>query len=1087
MTGLNLYTSNRLEKLARLLGEAARAPLASALAPEIVVVQSRGMARWLRLQLAQQHGICSNYEFPFPRALSHRVFRAVLPELPELPPAEPDALTWRILRQLPELVRQPGFEPLKNYLAGPADARKPFQIAQRIADLFDQYLIFRPEFIREWEAGGGDHWQARLWREIRSDLPAEHPAALQAMFIEKIAALNNPPANLPERVAIFGVSALPPFYLEIFSALARHVAVNLFLLEPCREFWGYISSEREQAKALRRAGKKSADAGALHLETGNRLLASMGQLGRDFLVLVEECGDWRETDENHFSEPGKTTLLASLQSDILNLRDRGANGSPRQTVATTDTSVQIHSCHSPVRELEVLHDQLLDWFARDPALTPRDVLVMIPEIELYAPLIHAVFGAPEDERQRIPFSVADRAARHRSQLLANFLALLNLPGSRLGTGAVLALLESPPVRKKFGLAEADLERVRHWIEEVRIRWGQDAAQRAGLGLPAWPENSWRHGLDQLLLGYGLGGADQKTFAGILPFADIEGDAAEVLGKFAEFLEKLFAARRELEISRSPGEWSKLFHRLLADFFTPEAGDETALQTLQSSLEKLARVPAAAGFTSPVELAVVLEQLNRDLGDDPFDAGYLTGGVTFCALKPMRSIPAKIICLLGLNDRDFPRTSPRLSFDLMAEKPRRGDRSSREDDRYLFLETLLSARDRLYISYVGQSIKDNSPAPPSVLVGELKDYIAQGFELPEKNLLADLVETKHRLQAFSREYFTGGRLFSFSRDNLQASRAVQPQRTPPAPLLAAPLAEPEPERRRLTLPALADFFCQPARKLAEQRLGLKLQESGRVLAEREPFTLEALDRYQLKNELLELKLSGATGDANRAAVRASGRLPAGRTGDASYGQLTCEVEAFFRELKKFHPGKFLPPVPLEFSAGEFSVTGQFHRVTPAGLLFYRPAKIKAKDLLRAWIEHLLWNATGGSPSPAVVVATDAVWKLSPVADAPAQLEKLLALYWRGLSEPLKFFPESSFAFATADFKLRTGTSGRSKKTPADCALEKWAGSEFSKFTPESADAYFDLFFRNAAPLDEDFQRLARAVFDPLLASAVEEKL
>jgi len=323
--------------------------------------------------------------------------------------------------------------------------------------------------------------------------------------------------------------------------------------------------------------------------------------------------------------------------------------------------------------------------------------------------------------------------------------------------------------------------------------------------------------------------------------------------------------------------------------------------------------------------------------------------------------------------------------------------------------------------------------------------------------------------------------------LQASRAVQPQRTPPPPLLAAPLAEPEPERRRLTLPALAEFFCQPARSLAEQRLGLKLQEAGRVLAEREPFKLEALDRYQLKNELLALKLSGVTGDANRAAVRASGRLPAGRTGDASYGQLTCEVEAFFRELEKFHPGEFLPPQPFEFSAGEFSVSGQFHRVTPAGLLFYRPAKIKAKDLLRAWIEHLLWHATGGSPAPSVVVATDAVWKLPPVADAPAHLEKLLALYWRGLSEPLKFFPESSFAFATADFKLRAGTSGRSKKTPADCALEKWVGSEFSKFTPENADAYFDLFFRNAEPLDEDFERVARAVFDPLLASAVEEKL
>jgi exodeoxyribonuclease V gamma subunit len=1086
MLKLRLYTSNRMENLAESLAEGIRPPLRSPFEPETILVQSQGMARWLKLQLAQRHGICSNCQFPFPRAFSYQAFRAILPSLPEEAAYEPEVLLWRIMKHLPGFLGQPGFEPLKNYLGAEQDSRKLFQLADRIAYVFDQYLVFRPDLVHQWESGAAQDWQARLWRGVSAPFREQHPAALQARFIEHLEHATAPVQGLPQRIAIFGVSALPPFYLRIFAALARHIEVNLYLLQPCEQFWGYISSVREQESTLKRAGKGASEAEQMHLEGGNRLLASMGQLGRDFLLLLQEAGDWQESEPTLFAAPSADHLLSHIQADILNLEDRAGWGSPKQTIMEQDDSVQVHSCHSPLRELEILYDHLLDWFERDPELAPRDILVMIPEIELYAPYIQAVFGSPEQDAFRIPFSIADGTARTQSHLVETFLCFLQMADSRLGASRVLALLESAPVRRKFGLAEEDLELIRHWIEEVRIRWGRDQQQRAGLGLPAWSENTWRHGLDRLLVGYAMAGNGDKLFEGILPYGDIEGGASEVLGNLAEFLDRLFAALASLKTPRTLNEWAATFQSLVESLFDTADGEAQDLQALGTCFEKLARAAERAGFDEPVELAVVLEQLTRDLSEDYFGSGYLTGGVTFCALKPMRSIPSEVICLLGMNDRSFPRTSPQLSFDLMAQKPRLGDRSSREDDRYLFLETLISARERLYISYVGQSIKDNSEAPPSVLVSELLDYVGQGFELKGKNIIDDDVLTRHRLQAFSNAYFAGGRLFSYSRENLKASRVIAPERKSPGDFISRPLAEPEPEWRRLSLPTLAEFLCNPAKFLAVKRLGLRLPSEAAAMDEREAFEVGGLDRYQLEQELLELKLSGASLKGSCDLVRASGRLPAGIAGNLHFAQVRRDVEVFCKRLRPFQPDSLQPPTAFEIKLGDFTVSGSINRVTPEGLLFYRPATIKPKDLLRAWVEHLLWNAVrpDGAVAQTVIVGTKSIWKFAPVSDPLPVLDVLVGRYWSGLREPLRFFPESSYEFAAADYKAAIGKKGRTAKTPQDFAEETWNGSDYTQ--GEREDEYFAIFFRNDEALDDEFEANARAIFRPLLAVAEEIK-
>jgi exodeoxyribonuclease V gamma subunit len=1117
---LRLHTSHRLEALVQRLAEVVQTPLRSAMQPELIIVQSQGMARWLKLELANQQGICANCSFPFPKAFCAEVLAAnatgvrpssgaagfAIPRAAESPataqvaniaapedgrtPAvglDREVMLWEIMRLLPTMLEQPEFAPLKRYLSDSADIRKRFQLASQIANLFDQYLVFRPELVLGWEeghlssadpAGNSDElWQAALWRQLRQEDSEPHLAALLKQFHHQSSQPQFTPQAVPERLSIFGISALPPSYLQLFAALGQRVDLHLFLLQPSKEYWGAIVSAREAGKLLMAMRQGDAAAEQSHLESGNRLLASMGKLGRDFLNLVLEM-HWDE--ESIFPDPQESNLLQHIQADIFHLRDRGRDGTPKLPVNAADPSLHAHSCHSPLREVEVLYDHLLEWFQRDPALSPRDVLVMTPDIEAYAPFIEAVFDSPEESSKRIPFSVADRGLSSSSQVVQAFLSLLSLPTTRLEATNVLRILETEPVRAKFGLAEPDLDIIRDWVRRTNIRWGQDANQRKGLGLPALAENTWQQGMDRLFAGYAMAGNGEEMFGEVLPFDDVEGSRVQVLGHLAEYLKRLFDLAAQLRQRLAVAQWEEVLLHALETFFQPEDAQLPELLLVRTALRNLAAQATEAGYTEPVELAAISESLNHTLGEDRFGSGFITGGVTFCALKPMRSIPFKVICLIGMNDGAFPRADRHLSFDLMAQQPRLGDRSLRDDDRYLFLETLLSARERLHISYVGQSIRDNSEVPPSVLVSELLDYVAQGYELPSGDVVKDHVLVRHRLQAFSPAYFTSkdARLFSYSAENCRASRFGQADRAEPTPFLEVPLSEPEADYRTVDVAALANFFCNPARSLVTRRLGLRFDEKQEALEEGEPFEVGALDGYSIREELVDLALNHTSpADAMRL-MKASGRLPLGEAGDVSFRALHNDVQAFLEKLRPHLGAGYIVPIQVDYALGEFRLMGEIRRLTVQGSLHYRCTKIKAKDLLRLWVQHLVLNAdpARGAASSAVLVGSDTVLAAKPTTRAPELLARLLELYWKGLTLPLKFFPKTSQAYAEATLGEKPGKPG---KDPITVARPTWEGNEHTQQPAECGDPYFDLCFRNQDPLDEEFAQTSLAVFGPLL--------
>jgi len=1071
MTTFTVHTSSSLIRLSAALAETLAVNPAPPLARETVVVLSNGMGRWLSMELAAARGVCAGLDFRFPNDTLDMFFRDALPGIPESSPFALETMTWRIAALLPAHLASPGFESIAAYLGDRSDDRRLLQLARTLADTFDQYTIFRPQTILQWDKGGGSDWQAVLWRSLTAGCAGLHRAALLQTFRKRLAAGGPAPGTFPPRISLFGISFLPPFHLEFFSLLSRHVQVDFYLLNPCGAYWGDLYSERRKADL---ALDPALPAEALeYYETGHPLLSSLGTQGQEFFnLLLDMDTEWVNLDTAPTA--GNSSLLGTIRNDILELCDRGG-AIPRAEVSSGDRSLQIHSCHGPLREMEVLYDNLLRMFEDTPDLEPRDIVVMTPDIAAYAPYITATFGTRCGGRPAIPFTIADQGTRQENPLINTFLHILELPAGRFGIHSMLEILECPQVMARFDISSDERDRIREWLGDARVRWGIDGEHRSVLGFPPYSDFSWQAGLERLFLGYALAPDGNRLFKGTMPCDNIEGRQALALGSLATFFSAAADLSARLSLKQSLTAWSESLTAIAARFFSPLDGNDTSCACLYAAFQNLRDTQVRSGFDDPLGLDAVRDSLTGLLEKGGGSFGFLGGRVTFCAMLPMRSIPLRVVCLVGMNDGIFPR-NPRLpAFSLMAGTRRRGDRSIRDEDRYLFLEAIMSAGDRFYVSYSGQNDRDNSGMPPSVVVSELIDYVRRGFVLEGTRDTPPDIVTRHRLQAFSEEYFTGSadtRLFSYSTENRDALESRRSSGRSRRVFMQAPLAGEPQLCQELELQQLIRFLHNPARMFLGLRMNLRPYDPADELEEQEPFALDGLGGYSLRQELTARLLNNESCDSLYASARARGLLPPMQAGRIAFEAALAECSAFAGHVSA-HLGENLEPLPIALQLQGTLLGGVLKDIHQGRHLRWRCAAMKGRDRLALWCEHLILNTIrpAGYPRESLLICKDMTLALPPLDSAPELLADLVDLYREGLCRPLHFFPQASWLYLS---------EGMTK------ARERWTGCDYSLSPAESSDPSLALCFGGGDMLDEEFTTLAARVYGPLLAIAVEKK-
>ncbi|MBB5189684.1 exodeoxyribonuclease V gamma subunit [Silvimonas terrae] len=1103
--GLLVLHGNRLEDLRTTVFSWLTAHPLAPLEEEILLVQSNSIAEWLKLCLAQETGISAAASVQLPSQFLWRTYRQMLGPIavPQVSPLDKSPLAWRLMRILPTHLSAPHFAPLQQFLQD-NDAGRLWQLAQKLADLYDQYQVYRADWLTDWAAGHDQlrradgsmaplqedqRWQSALWRALLADVPENlrHTSrdAIHTRFLQAVAQRAAPNAALPRRVVLFGVSALPMQTLQALAALAERCQVILAVPNPCQYHWADIIDGRELLRAARRrhALRGGVDLSRYQLSEmhvqSNPLLAAWGRQGRDFVRMLDEFDDalaaqqrFPDTRIDLFDDSEGQTLLAQVQARI---RDLQAPDGAQTPVAQTDRSIVFHVAHSAQREVEILHDQLLDLFnepASTPPLTPRDIVVMVPDIETFAPAIEAVFGQYERSDARfIPWLIADQKNRGINPLMKALEWLLRLPEQRCRLSEVRDLFDVPALARRFGVAEADLERLAQWSVGAGVRWGLSGEQRAQLGLSAVGEqNSWLFGLRRMLLGFASG--DDAPFAGIEPYPEVGGLDAAIAGSLAALVEQLIHWSATLLQPRTPAEWSEAGRALLAAFFeSANDSERLTLIAIDTALQRWLHACELAGYTDPVALPVLREAWLSQVDEPTLDKRFLAGGVTFCTLLPMRAIPFQVVCLLGMNDGDYPRQNQRADFDLLAlpGQYRPGDRSRRDDDRYLMLEALLATRRTLYISWAGHSPRDNSEQPASVLVSQFRDYLAANWQAG----VLDRLTTHHPLQPFSRRYFEGGNLHTWVREWRDAHQ--QSVATAPPPAVVAAEAP-----GHVTLSLLRQFLANPVKVFFQEQLKVRFADLALVEDNEEPFVLDGLQTWQMVAQWLDQAHAQPDPAALvHAAVRASrsGELPIGPMGERTQAALLAQVEPMWQRWLSLmaHWPDDAPRVRLAAShAGallEDWLDGLHQRAGDTAWLMLNPGnltskgKVRADKLLLPWLRQLV-TAASDIRMTGIIVARDAVLTLAQpdAATARETLETLLAAWAEGMRRPLPFAVATALA-ALAD-------NGK----PADV----YEGTGPLGLTPESAEPCLARTWPDFAVLsaDGEFQHYAETLFAPL---------
>ncbi|AAZ25469.1 exodeoxyribonuclease V subunit gamma [Colwellia psychrerythraea] len=1104
---IHLYPANKMENLLLLLNKISQLSPLGVFNQEVIVVQNAGMQHWLNLAIAQERGISMNMRYALPAQFLWKLIRSLASDekVPEQSPYSREVLCWRIhaLLALDSVVEDDDFSQATHYWRGENttdeednntvnDSKhaqlKRYQLATQLADLYEQYLIFRPQWLDNWQQGNfeldglekisaSEHkWQGKLWRLLIAQLPY-NPVELMH---DAIANIQDKKELIPPRISFFGLNTMAPMWLNFINALSEHVEVHFFHLNPCFSYWGDVVTEKYALNKLSQwSDGVLPEELDVHSYVGNPLLANLGQQGREFISMLQ---DYSTIDVELFEQAKSaqaisnnndvTSVLHQLQNDILELSDARSPDDEAITPKAVqhDDSIVITSCHSALREVQALHDYLLHQFNQDKSLTPKDILVMCPQIEQYAPYVNAVFTRGwqdiAGEVPPLPCSIADRSAKDSDPLVAAFTELLTLPDSRFGVSQLLSFLRLPAMANNFSINGEDLAKISAWLEQATVHWGLDLTHKQSLlGQQANASFTWQQGLSRLLRGFAYADSEQ-IYQQQLLLSNVEGSDSILLGQLMLFIEQLHYFSENLQRSRTAIQWqtflleqlSHLFSRVDAD----NVSNENSLMVIEQAIAGLVEHCHHAHFEDDISLLIVVDYLSQHFSQGDASKQFMVGQVTFCSMLPMRSIPFKVIAVLGLNDGEFPRQRQALGFDLMSlSKAKLGDRSRRGDDRYLFLEAIISSRNSLYLSYQGRNIKNNNEKQPSLVVKELMEYLAQGYgwQFSEEQLTSDNnnddtnAESNQSgiyqlaMQAFSPNNYRGT-WPSFDANWLalgQSSNSDNDESMGEGSTLAIESLAVTPEQTvevSLSCQQLIRFYQHPAKMFAQQQLNLYFENHDVLLEDVEPFSVNHLQSYLLRQDLLSAALTGTIESpsnkdgSEQVITRAhlSGKFPDLPTTTNLFKDYQLDVQQFSEEISKVNcenPELIDCNLVLDIDGTEVDgPSAQKIRVSLNTklavknnlLVHYRSSSAKAKDkfvmyfqqlVVQVWQDQAIANETNiTDDNQRLQQVTETIglyfntkaqkveqFNVANIADAKSKLINLVKMFFKGQQQVL----------------------------------------------------------------------------------------
>jgi len=988
-----LYISNNLGELQKKLSENLRGNKSGAFHNDVLITQTEGMNRWLSIEVAESLEVFANAQFFKPNGFISDIFK--LAKIVDNQDFSTEKIRWVIFQLLDKTEFIEKFDLVSRYYQD--DEIKRLQLATRVSDLFDQYLIYRPDYIQLWnkEEHPGlrekyqyhEEWQSWLWTNLQGTIDFEDKVELRNKLVDKFSDasfVDNLQKKFPE-ISLFGLSVLTPFHLEIFSWLSKYIDIHFYQLNPSPENFWYDQTGEKSISKIEKFTKKTSE--ELLLQSGNTLLSNWGKIGKDaFTSLFEHDEVLNIIDDTKSICPNSKTLLGKLQSDIYN--NEKEHPQKLDLLTIEDGTIQVSCCYTAVREVEVFYNYLLNLLEHNTDIEPKDIIILVSDIDLYAPFIKAVF---DNAPLKIPYSIADRSFVGGDTISSVLELVLKVNSDEFSSEKVLQLLDFDIIKSNFGIT--DIELIRRVMDEANIRYGIDGDITKETNLV-----SWHHGLERVLLGYAIkGGNKYLSFDNdIYPLDTIEGSDFTELFKFKAFVDVLVTLISQRKKARKLTDWRLYVQDFILSVLI-EVNDEV-MEEFHVIMEHLSLLEEVSPILEEVSFEVFQKAFLDSLVNNVHAGNFITGRVTFCSMIPMRSIPFDVIALLGMNNDAFPRKDIKLGFNLLEAEKRRGDREVKESDKYLFLESFLSAQKYFYISYIGKNTADNASLSPSILIDELIDYIENLYEGAKETLVIE-----HPLHGFSERYFnnTPG-LFTYFGDR-QNNDLVQKKKS----TLEFDFSE-------INLEQLITFYKDPIKWYFNKVLGIYFNDDQRLLPEHELFDLDGLEQYTLRKSLFDIDKFDLTNFRNSSVSK--GHLPLKNIADIQVHNLFDEIQGLKTQYNHF-TNKLIdkPAVFSEIQINSTNLSSQIEGVFDKNqiVLSYSKQKSRTKHVIEAWFKFLFSRAEGEEKDMVFLIREQSkplIFKSTLITkdEALEQLHLLVDNFIKGHQKPLPFIPNWSYS-------------------------------------------------------------------------------
>ncbi|MEX0823090.1 MAG: exodeoxyribonuclease V subunit gamma [Balneolaceae bacterium] len=1035
---ITIYKSHSLTKLSkRLSGTIRKMEKRDPFDPIPIIVPNQDTSRWLKLSLAEELGIIGNLRFILPSEWQYQQIRKLYSDLPNKLPSDLDSMKWAIAEILSDPSLRKELALPDYYISSQPDETKEqatVQLAGQLSSVFDQYLNYRPEMILKWQSGnvgsGNENWQGKLWNILNDRWKAKYSNELginkAELYKNTIQSISRGDILPEDWVSLFNPGLIPAPIVKMLELCGKTSKIDIYKILP--------ANNPDPCKTTEQ----------------NELVKAFGDEMRGVSMLFELENSTVIPEYPELKQP-ENVLQAVRQSIIKN---KPVNPFPAERIA--QEGIEIHSCHSSLREVETLHQFLIKQFETDPTLQPDDILVMTPDPDRYKQEIHAVFDTVEEGLPYIPYHIGYDRSAEDEELRLSFVRLLELPDSRFSFSSVLDLLSSGPVRLRFGLSESDLVQIKQWMEDNHVIWGLDADHRKDFDQPGESIHTWQSAMKRGWLGQLMGNPDQFFVNDELLYEGIRTtDQRLTWARFSAFLRQLNELRSISKKKRTVGEWSELISFRMKLFLSDESLNSRSGIQLYDIIQNLTESVAISGFRSEVSYTTYRNEIVSAIEQYKASTAIFTRGVTFSSMVPVRSLPFKIVALIGLNESSFPRKPVHPDFDIMAQNPEPFERNRKNEDRNLFLESILSAGNIHYCSYTGQSPKDNETIPPSPIISEWIGILSEMTGIPESEIVDN-----EALNGFSPNNFTLKNSCSSVYYGVAAAMADQSVSISGFDI-SQPI-QPDENDPIIDVDHLVMFFSNPLRFFLKKRFDVSLTEPKE---EKNEFDFNHLERHLLFQRVLGWILNDGLNEAVYNSVLQSGVLPSGWPGKRLFNELIGQAKTAKQELisKNVSPKSvnYEISIPLQNKRIEGSVKSYSNNE----YLDINPSAKSGKVLLQSWLRHLLYCTAQNKKSSSLLLCQlkkdSPVWiRFKPIDQSDEILQILAGIYEDGIKEPLYLFPKTQAEYQEAIINNKN-------KPP-----EQYAKSEFEggfKKHGEREDVYITTLIGENTEFRDEFLR------------------